>query len=297
MSTVAEPLSQQSQEPLAPPASPQDTSRAALYEQYYATQPTGETPAPAVAVPTPEAPAQVAQPSESVTPPVAQIPPEFLTVLQGLQEKIAGLEAKLPAPPATPTTPEAESKWISLLREGKIKEAETAMAEHVAALNGPALTQQAIQQAVAQTREVMRAESEAATFVAQLRTENQDLLPMESLIAAEAQRLMNVKQQSGTIKTTDDAIRTYKESVTEAVSSARKLYHRIRGEGNQEAQVRNREVLASRPIPPQSVDTSRPQVTGQQPQAPPEETPQDYMARRLAIQNWQKGLAPKPNFI
>lgn len=273
----------------AAPISTQDQNRQALYNQYYGQ--TGE-PAPAeVVTPTPEPTAPVVPQSEPAPPPPVAQSPEYLEVLQSLRAELADMKAKLPAPPPPPPAPEVEAKWIPLLREGKIAEAEAAMAEAVAALNGPAITKAAIEQAVSQTREVMRAEAETTAYVTELRIANQDLLPMEPLIAAEAQRLMTAAQQKGNIKTTDDAIRTYKESVAEAVSSARKLYHRIRGEGNQEAQVRNREVLSSRPIPPQAVDTARPQATPGTPQETPVESPQDYLAKRTANQNRLKGLA------
>ena len=277
--------------------SQQDLNRQALYNQYYGTS-TGGTESVVEATPVVDTTAQVVQ-EPVVQPPAATLPPEYLQVLQAMQAELAALRAAQPVAVSTaPAAPaEIEPAWIPLLREGKIKEAEDAMAQSVMARIKDQFGNQFLQQSTAQTREIMRAEAETDRFTSDLRAQNPELVPMEKMIAVHAQELMNVARQQGKIHTTDDAIRTYKESVTEAVSSARKLYHTLRGDGKQEAQVRQREVLSSRPIPPQSVDTSRPQVNGQDAQEPPVESGAEYLQKRLAVQNWQKGLAPKPNFL
>jgi hypothetical protein len=207
--------------------------------------------------------------------------------------ELADLRSKVAPPtPTTPTTPPEEA-FVSLLREGKVKEAIDVLALAVAAKNKPELTQDTLQQ----TREVMRAEADVDRFTTQLRTDNPELVQMEGWIASEAQRRMADARQQGQVRTTDDAVRIYKSAVTEAVTSARKLYLAIRGDGKQEAQVRQREVLSSRPITPQSTDTQRPQVTGQDAPEPPTDTTADYLKKREDMNNWRKGLAPKPNYL
>lgn len=276
-----------------PQQSQQDINRQALYEQYYGTSTGGDT-----TVVDPESvadtTAQVVTETATQAPPVATLPPEVLQLMQQMQTELAELRTQLKPPaPVVDTTHEPEPSWISLLREGRVKEAEDALATAVAKKN----QDQLLQQSTAQTREVMRAEADIDRFTTELRTANPELVPMEKMIAVEAQELMAQARQKGLIKTTDDAIRIYKTSVTEAVTSARKLYHTLRGDGKSEAQIRQREVLSSRPVPPQQVDTSRPQVNQNQTQEPPAQTDVEYIQRRKQVSDFQKGLAPKPNFL
>lgn len=278
LTSPTENLSQESPASL-PVSGPRDAERAALYEKHY-----GSTPPPTEQNPS-EAAAQAPPATEVPAPLVASLPPEFLTLMQSMQTELTELRTQL-KPAAPPPTETPEASWVALIREGKFEEAEIAMADAIAKRNNP-LT---VQQAVTQAREIGRAEAEVDRYVTELRTQNPELLPMESWIASEAQKLMAVAQQSGKIKSTDDAIQSYKTSVSEAVSSARKLYQRIRGDGKQEANTRNREVLSSLPIPPQTVDNTRSQNTSEG-QEPPQESVQDYLQKRSDAANKRKGLA------
>lgn len=262
----------------------QDINRQELYERVYGTSSAETTLAP-------ESVAHTDPPLDPVvTPPVATIHPEVLQLMQSMQSELAELKSRVPTPAVPTSTPvDVEPAWIPLLREGKIKEAEDAMANSVMAKIKDQLQAQILEQSTTQTREVMRAEADIDRFTTELRSQNPELVPMEKLIAVDAQERMATAQKQGFIKTTDDAIRIYKSSVTDAVTSARKLYHTLRGDGKSEAQVRQREVLSSRPIPPQQVDTSRPQVINEQ--EPAVETPQDYLRKREEANNRRKGLA------
>lgn len=274
-------------------ASTQDNNRQALYERHYGT-PDGGTAAPVETAPPTDSVAQAEQVEAPVTPAAATLPPEVLQLMQSMQQELAAVKERLTPTAATPAVdPNAEPNWVTLLREGKTNEAVRALAGDVAAINQTAL----IAQATAQTRETMRAEAEIDRYTTEIRGQNPDLAPMEQLIAADAGNRMAAARTAGIINSTDDAVRIYKSCVAEAVTSARKLYHTLRGDGKQEAQVRQREVLSSRPIPPQSVDTSRPQVTGTDAAEAPQETVADYLEKRRSVDNWRKGLAPKPNFI
>lgn len=284
----------QTQETVETPSqqSQQDLNRQALYEQYYGTQTGGDT-AVVEQSPITDTTAQVVIETATAAPVTATLPPEVIQLMQSMQAELAALKTQLkPTVPVIDTTHELEPSWIPLLREGRIKEAEDAMAEAMA----KKVEARLIEQSSSKTREIMRAENKVDQFVNELRIANPELVPMEKMIAADAQQLMNVAYQAGKVKTTDDAVRIYQESVTEAVSSARKLYHTLRGDGKQEAQVRQREVLSSRPISPQQVDTNR-QQTNQQQQEPPAQTDVEYIQRRRAVADYQKGLAPKPNFL
>lgn len=256
----------------------QNADRAALYEKHYGSQPAPEE--------TPVVDPAAQAPATPTAPPVAQLAPEVLQMLSTMQAKLDALEGKIPAPPPPPAPdPNAEPNWITLLREGKIKEADEAHAAAIAAK----IQQQITDNAVAQAREFARVEQITSAHVAAVRAANADLAPMQSYIEFHAGQLMQQAQREGKVKTTDDAIRVYTQSVDEAVANARKLYHTLRGDGKSEAMTRNREVISSLPVTPQGVQMDRTQASPDTPA--PEPTVQDYLARRLAVSNANKGLA------
>lgn len=258
----------------------QDADRAALYEKHYGSI---TSPAEATQVSDPAAQAAVAPPAPQVT----QLAPEVLQMLAAMQARLDALDSKVPAPPPPPAPdPNAEPNWITLLREGKIKEADEAHAAAIAAK----IQQQITDNAVAQAREFSRVEQITQAHVAAVRAANQDLTPMQGYIEFEAGQLIQKAQREGKVKTTDDAIRVYTQSVDEAVANARKLYHTLRGDGKTEAMTRNREVISSLPITPQGVQMDRTQATPNGTQAQLEPTVQDYLEKRRSLSNAQKNL-------
>lgn len=269
--------------PALPRGTQQDIDRAQLYEKHY-----GGSPAPVEQVQTPEVPAQVTHPVETLAPPVATLPPEVLQTLQAMQAELLQLrEDRKPAPIVE--TPGTDPSWIDLLREGKIAEAEAAMAAMITKKVKAETQSETIDAAVSRAREVARAEAEVDVFVRELRTANPELAPLEKLIAVEANEKLLILQAAGKIRTTEDTVREYKKAVSESVESARKLHQQLRGVGKQEAQVRSKEVLAASTLPPQQVDTARQQVAGTQEKQP--ETTEDYFAKRKAAESSRRGLA------
>lgn len=261
---------------------PRDADRAALYEKHY-----GSTAATTEAQPVTESTAQVEHPQVPVAPPVAQLPPEVLQLLQSMRDELAEVKSKIAQPVAPAVeTPTPELAWITLMREGKVEEATNALAEFVAKKN----SQQTIDQAVAQSREYSRAESTVAAHVTAVRAANPDMLALEPMISYDVTQRIAKANNAGLVKTTDDAIRVYIQSVNEAVSEARKLYQSIRGDGKQEAMTRNREVLSSRPVTPLGVNSERPQVTGETAE-PVAQTDADYIKNRQTAAARLKGLS------
>lgn len=283
--------------------SQQDTSRQQLYERYYGSQtpqisqdPTSSggdaaTDDNASVVATTDTTAQVdpVATSTDTAPPAPQFPPEMLQVLQSMQQELQQTRAELATlrqPAQQQVDPATEARWVTLLKEGKVAEAESALADSVAAR-----VQEKIQQPVAeQTMARARAGAEIETFVTNLRTQNPDLVPMERYITIEASEALAQLQSAGKIKTPEDAVREYKRVVLEATESARKLAQTLRGAGKQEAQVRNREVISSQTIAPQSVNTNRQQTTQQQ-QQPAVESTDDYFSKRRASINAGRNLS------
>ena len=270
-----------------------EEARRALYEKHYGTTapqttevaPTPTpTPAPAVTAPatseptvtTPAAPAQVT------------LPQEFLEAFTAMKAELAAIKGAVapPPPPPPPVDPNAEPTWISLLREGKVKEAEDALVESVAKRQREDIAktqQETVDQAVTRAREIARAEADVESFVKELRVANPDLSIMESFVTNDAQARLARVQASGSIKTTDDAVREYKKAVLDATESARKIAQQLRGVGKTEAMVRTKEVLsASTPTPQQIVqrqDTSA-APTGEQPAGDPVEEARKYLEAR-----------------
>lgn len=262
-----------------------EEARRALYEKHYGTSsgtadiPSGTSTSASVAQ---------ADQTSSTTPPASAVPPEMIEVLQAMQRELVDLRTKVGQPmqaaPVVATTA-AEPDWISLLREGKVDEAKRALVLDVAKeLQGPT-----VEQAVSRAREVARAESEAAAFVAEIRTANADIIEMEPYVTMQAQAALAQVTAEGKIKTTEDAIREYKKAVLDATRSAREVALKFRGSGKAEANVRNREVLASSTIPPQQVDQARTQQTTDAEKAP--ESVESYFEKRKAQENSRRGLA------
>lgn len=272
-----------------------ESERARLYQQYYASEapasaPPAEEVAPAGTESQPPASASTAQveqtPAGTSSGPTTQpLPPEVVEMLRAVQNELAQLKTVVkPVAPTVNTEHEPEPSWIALLREGRVKEAEDALASSIA----KRAQQPIVDQAVARTREVMGAQADVERFVTQLRADNPELLVMESYITANAAQALEVVRASGKIRTTDDAVREYKKAVLEATDTARKLHQTIRGSGKTEAMTRNREVLsASTPVPTQVTERVAP---GQEQAAPEPESMSSYFERRKAQEAKQRGM-------
>jgi hypothetical protein len=260
------------------------SAREAIYAQYYNN---GEPAPPAESTPT--QPDGAALTAPAAPPPAPGPDADLANLVTSLKTELAQLREQMAKPPAQPEAPPAPEpelpSWLALLKEGKVDEAEAALAERVART----LVPQAIEQSVAQSRERARAEAEMESFVGTLRTENPDLIPMEKMIAYEAQEALTAAQAAGKIKSTGDLVAAYKTAVSESVDRARKLVQTIRGAGKQEALTTRKEVVAASTLPPQAV--SNPQTPQAEPAA---ETAEDYFARRRAAQAARQGLALAP---
>ena len=261
-----------------------DARRAALYEKHYGAPEGSTSPEPVV---TSTASAAQADSTLASTTAVPQgVSPEtFQEFARAIQQEFAALRTQLQPTPTGTAAAEAEPGWITLLREGKVTEAEAELAKRVAAqVQGPA-----VEQAVNRAREIARAESNIESFVKDLRLANPEIVDMEPFIAMDAQQRLAVVQQSGSIKSTDDAVREYKKAVIDATESARKIAQKLRGSGKTEAMTRNREVLSASTIQPQGVDTQRTQQTTDS--EPVAETVESYFEKRKASEASRKGLA------
>ena len=232
----------------------QDAARRALYEKHYGTPPPGDTtPADEPVAATSGSTALVEPTPTPETPVVAQLPPEFLQLLQNQADQLKAMQTQIaalkPPAPQVDTTHEPEPSWIAALREGRVADAERLLVESVAAK----VQQPTTEAASVAAAERLRAEFEINSFVNEVRAANPELVPMEDLVAMRAGAAFNALKAAGKITSTEDTVREYKKCVLDATESVRKIALGFRGQGKSEAAVRNREVL--------SVSTPSPQQT------------------------------------
>jgi hypothetical protein len=266
-----------------------EEARRQLYEKHYGSSSEEATPAGTSSEAPVSATAAQADPTPvgtSSAPAVASLPPEVLEALRAVQNELAAVKNQIkPAAPATATPPaEPEPGWIALLREGRVKEAEDALAEAMAKRAQAPM----VEQAVARTREIMTAQNQVEQFVNEVRAANPDLLVLESYITAEAARALEVVKAAGKIKTTEDAVREYKRAVLDATDTARKLHQTIRGSGKTEAMVRNKEVLSASTLAPQQLNqrTEAPAEASQ----PEPESMSSYFENRKKAEASRRGM-------
>lgn len=267
-------------EPQAPVAPASD--REQMYARMYAAE-------------NPQAPAASAAPQVDAPAPVVEAAPPPLTqeqILSSLVDKIGQLEQKLNAPaPVQPTvappptaTPSETADWLDLLAKGDRAKAEIAMAAMIAKHNGA--QQNALESRVLAQVDAQRSMQE---FTAVVRSQNADIAEMESYIGPRVQLRLNQASAAGQIQTPADYATVYRNVLTEEVKTARELYLRIRGVGATAAQVRTTQVAAAPTLAPNPVTSNREPAAV--PGAPEIETPEAYLAKRLARSAVQRGLS------
>ena len=255
-----------------------DAARKALYDKYY---PDAGTSTSAPVATTPASAAQ-ADTTQVTTAPAGVDPAQFQQAMAAIAQEFAALKESIgrPTQVAQPAVAEAEPGWISLLREGKVKEAEAALADTVAKMVQAQSQGPTVEMAVARARELAQAENHIESFVKDLRSANPDIVDMEPFIAMDAQQRLAALQQAGQIKSTGDAVQAYKKAVLDATESARKVAQKLRGSGKIEAMTRSREVLSAQTMNPQQVDANRQQqVTDTEPLTG-EASVADYLEKR-----------------
>lgn len=255
--------------PPVEPQPPSPTKREEIYKQYYDQQPAVEQP-PVAAPGEPlaqadAAPQPVAEPTDAQR--LAQVEQTLTQVSEALT-KIASGQPQ-PAQPTTPTEPQPQADWVEQLREGKRSDAEQTLANVVAKLIEPQLTQQA--------SETSRVETELRAFVDDLRTKNSEIMPLEDLIGLKARQRLETAQSEGKIKSTDEYVKEYKAAVLDAVEDAKKIVQSYRAAGKSEGATVRQEVVGSSTLAPTPVESNRQPAPPQQVQ---EESAADYLAKR-----------------
>jgi hypothetical protein len=256
---------------------PQQADRTAIvekYQQLYAAPAVSDTPAEQ------PPPAGAEEPSTSDE---DQAVEQLTAYLKSLEDEIKALRNAAPAAPVAPATPAAPAaelpvgqRWVELLREGKFEDAYRLIREDAANEAMARFAEERaklINEAEQRTITRQKVESEVNTFIADLRRENPDVLPLEEHIVARAQARLQQLVDTGKITDASAWLNSYKQIVNDEVKSAKALVQQIRGAGKIDALTTKKEVLSSIPVAP------TPAVKEQQTPAAPEDV-SAYLQRR-----------------
>lgn len=266
----------------APPVSPQDAARQDVYAQYaslYNPQVPSDPP-PSQA---PEAPQQpsvsASQPQED--PRIA----ELLSAVEELRQRNAQLESKVNPPPPAPPVEEVHplQKWVQLMSENKLDEAEKFFIEAY----GPKIAAKVQPQLIQSSVEANRAEVEIEKFVTNFEAANQDLLPLRDYVVLGAERRLQMAQNEGKIKTPADFVNEYRKAVTDEANALREKFQLARSAGKEEALTTQRTVLSATTLPPSAMNQN-PQPGNTPPQTAT--SPSDYITMRKNFLTSKMGL-------
>lgn len=246
---------------------PQQQSRAQVYQQYYGSD--GNTP---VVDPTPVV-------EDKVTPPPAVDLTPVTSYMQKLEAELEVLKsAVLPKPEAPkPLTP-----WFDQLRQGQWEEAEKDLTNRIRQQVSGETQQRAVEEAV----ERMRIEMAVDAYKNEVFTKFPEIAPMERYLRAPVEARMQAAVTAKKINNSGDFIREYKSAVDDEINELRKISQQYRAAGSEQARVRTQEVLSATPLVPQQVQQQNPN----QDQTPQPENTNDYFSRRAAQAAKLRGL-------
>lgn len=233
---------------------------------------------------------QTAQPTQTDEDETAN---QLLEYISNLVKKVESLESRLgnnSTQPKTeetkPTEEKVKGKWIQLLADGKIEEAEAAMRE---ALGVKTVDEQAIRTEAARTAmEQIKAQQRIDDINNNIRKNNPELVKMESFIGSRLQASMQDAVDSGKIKNPSDYVQFYETSLNKLVDEARGIIQEFRAAGAQQATVVKKEVLSSQTLPPNSVTNREPAKSDD---TEVDDSPLDYFEKRKQLMLRQRGMA------
>lgn len=282
---------------VASPGQPAPTPdpRQAIIDQYrslgYDGGPrTPAVPAAPVAAPAPLEP-PAAEPSSPVGGDVSRLAAELAEV-KALLAKFAEAPAE-PEPPAAPAAPvppteDIDEQWFALVREGKIKEANTLLRKSVLEEAKATLLGPLIEETRAELEQRAAVQSQIDQFNTEMRTKASDVIEMgfEPQIANAVEFIISTKLANKEITSGPQLVEVYKAVVLSQIEEARKLAQRIRGAGaNQAREAAAAAAAASATAVPGDTRPPAP------PTAPKPKTPTEIIAERAAANLAIRGLA------
>lgn len=208
--------------------------------------------------------------------------------LKALRQELASLKETVKPPQAASPAPATTPKWVQKIATGEYIDAEGALAESVEqrlANKFNEVRNEAYQQALNATHVNL----EIDRHVQRIRVENPELVPFEKYLQAPVAQRVEEAKVAGKVKSPQDFIREYTSAIDAEVENLRNLGLVLRGQGKQEAQTRNQQILASAIVPPNPVQSLQ-QVQGNQ-MPISEESVDSYFAQRRADEARRKGMA------
>ena len=213
--------------------------------------------------------------------------------LKALRAELASLKETVKPPqqttvPQTPVTP----KWVQKIATGEYVDAEGELVNSLKSRLDGDYKKQLEEVRAAAYQDALNATHvnlEIDRHVQKLRLENPELAPFEKYLQAPVAQRVEEAKATGKIKSPTDFIREYTAAIDAEVESLRNLGLVLRGQGKQEAQVRNQQVIASTLLPPNPVQSLQ-QSQGSQQQVS-EETIDDYFSRRRGDEARRKGMS------
>lgn len=211
--------------------------------------------------------------------------------LKALRAELASLkETVKPPAPVQPTGP-TRPKWVEKLATGEYEGADAEIKSSVKELLSADIKKQLEEVRSAAYQDALNATHvnlEIDRHVQKLRLENPELIPFEKYLQAPVAQRVEEAKAAGKVKSPADFIREYTAAIDGEVENLRNLGLVLRGQGKQEANTRNQQVLASTVVPPNPVQSL---ASPGQSQTIAEEPIEDYFARRRSDEARRKGMA------
>lgn len=221
---------------------------------------------------------QQAQP----VPQPAAIPPEVIQTITSLRSEVAALNERIAAKPQEI----GPAAWVEKIRQGDFEGAENVLAQKVQQALQPRL-EEVRNRAYQDALSASQVNLEIDRHVQKARLENPDIVHFEKYLEAPVSQRVAQANALGLIKSPADFVRETKSAIDAEVTQLRNLGLVLRGQGKQEAQTRNQQVLASTPLTPNQVQST--QVTDAS-QLTPDESLQSYFERRRADEQRRHGM-------
>lgn len=198
--------------------------------------------------------------------------------LEEMETTLANLRSpqQQPAPPpvAAAVADTDPTDWIQALKDGDFVKARELAAQDVLNRIGDNLVTKSIQQSTT----LQRVEQDMTSFIQNIRSSNQDLLPFEPYISSVTEQ--RVKDEMTSKQVTDPTVyaEIYKRVLNEEVDKARKIFGQLRASGKAEATVVQKEILSTSTVTPNAQEQIRGEI--EKSEEPKVQSPLDVIRER-----------------
>ncbi len=209
---------------------PHDPLARERYEQMYGRPAPSPSPTQSPE-PTTPAPVAATQGSEEVI--------QILNSLKAELEELRSTRVSPPSPTQPSTPPAAEPRWVDLVREGKIDEADAFLRKQIIAEATPLILEQVRSEATRNSG----LEKQITAWNETLRSGSPEVVDFEDVIATRVEKELIDMMNRGLVKDDASYIDAYKKVTSKHVDNAKQQIQRIRAGGKIEAQTAHSQVL------------------------------------------------------